>query len=100
MFPYSAIAASQLLRNQKPYVAKEPKISTLVDYTKTSPEDFYKLLTIGAKSAGICEMADMISNWMDFDNLSDKKKRIFVIETETPEYYSIQNRFKRFFNLK
>ena len=100
MFPYSAIAASQLLRNQKPYVAKEPKISTLVDYTKTSPEDFYKLLTIRAKSAGICEMADMISNWMDFDNLSDKKKRIFVIETETPEYYSIQNRFKRFFNLK
>jgi hypothetical protein len=100
MFPYSAIAASQLLRNQKPYVAKEPKISTLVDYTKTSPEDFYKLLTIRAKSAGICEMADMISNWMDFDNLSDKKKRRFVIETETPEYYSIQNRFKRFFNLK
>lgn len=100
MFPYSAIAASQLLRNQKPYVAKEPKISTLMDYTKTSPEDFYKLLTIRAKSAGICEMADMISNWMDFDNLSDKKKRIFVIETETPEYYSIQNRFKRFFNLK
>lgn len=100
MFPYSAIAASQLLRNQKPYVAKEPKISTLVDYTKTSPEDFYKLLTIRAKSAGICEMADIISNWMDFDNLSDKKKRRFVIETETPEYYSIQNRFKRFFNLK
>ena len=100
MFPYSAIAASQLLRNQKPYVAKEPKISTLVDFTKTSPEDFYKLLTIRAKSAGICEMADIVSNWMDFDNLSDKKKRRFVIETETPEYYSVQNRCKRFFNLK
>ena len=100
MFPYGAIIASQLIHKQTPYVPKPPKISTLGNYTETSPEDFYKLLTNRGKIAGIMEMCDMISNWQGFDNLSDKKKRRFVIETETPEYYSIQNRFKRFFNLK
>jgi hypothetical protein len=97
-FPYAAIIAANM--KQKPYVAKEPKIETLKDYTQTSPADFYTLLVKRTEISGIFETCDIISNWMDFDNLSDKKKRKFVIETETPGYYSIKNCLKRFFNLK
>jgi len=100
MFPYSAIIASQLLHKQTPYVPKPPKISTLGDYTKTSPEDFYNLLVNRGKISGVMEMCDIISNWQGFDNLSDKKKRRFVIETETPEYFSIKNCLKRLFKIK
>ena len=78
MFPYGAIIASQLLHKQTPYVPKPPKISTLGDYTETSPEDIYKLLTNRGTIAGIMEMCDIISNWQGFDNLSDVKKRSFL----------------------
>ena len=96
MFPYGAIIASQLLHKQTPYVPKPPKISTLGEYKQTSPEDFYNLLVNRGKIAGVMEMCDIISNWQGFDNLSPKQKFHFVTETETPEYYSIANRVKRF----
>ena len=96
MFPYSAIAAANLLNNKKTREPNPPKISTLGAFTNTSPEDFYALLVKKAQTVGIFEMADMISKWQDFDNLTPNQKTRFVTETETPEYYSFANRVKRF----
>ena len=96
MFPYSAIAAAHLLNNKSERQPNPPKISTLGLFTNTSPEDFYALLVTKAKTVGIFEMADMISKWQDFDNLTPNQKTRFVTETETPEYYSFANRVKRF----
>ena len=98
MFPYSAIAAANLLnnKNKSKRQPNAPKIYTLGMFTETIPEDFYAILCEKAKTVGICEMADMISNWQGFDNLTPKQKIRFVRETETPEYYSFANRVKRF----
>ena len=98
MFPYAAIIAAN--SKNKGYKPKAPKVETLKDYTETSTEDFYKKLVDKSEYVGILVMADMISNWMNFDNLTEKQKIRFVRETETPEYYSLENRFKRFFNIK
>lgn len=97
MFPYSAIAAANLLNNKKgERQHNPPKITTLNKYTQTSPEDFYNLLLKRSQTVGIFEMAEMITNWQDFDNLTEKQKIRFIRETETPEYYSFTNRLKRF----
>jgi hypothetical protein len=97
MFPYSAIAAANLLNNKKgERQPNPPKISTLGEFTQTSPEDFYALLVKKGKTVGIFEMADMITKWQDFDNLTPNQKTRFVTETETPDYYSFANRVKRF----
>jgi len=97
MFPYSAIAAANLLNNQKgERQPNPPKISTLSEFTQASPEDFYALLVKKGKTVGIFEMADMITKWQGFDNLTPNQKIRFVTETETPEYYSFANRVKRF----
>ena len=81
MFPYSAIIAANLLNKKGGQrQANQPKIDTLNEYTLLAPEQVYDILTMRARGAGICEMADMISNWMDFDSLSDVKKRSFLHE--------------------
>ena len=98
MFPYAAIIAANSKKNQRK--SKAPKVETLKDYTETSKEDFYKKLVDKSEYVGIFVMADMISKWQGFDNLTEKQKIRFVRETETPEYYSLENRFKRFFNIK
>jgi hypothetical protein len=97
-FPYAAIIAAN--SKKRPYVANPPKISTLGNYTKTTPEEFHALLVKRTEISGLFETCDIIANWQGFDNLSDKKKRRFVIETETPEYYSIKNCLKRLFKIK
>ena len=96
MFPYSAIAAAHLLNNKSERQPNPPKISTLGEFTQTSPEDFYTLLVKKAQTVGICEMADMITKWQNFDSLTPNQKTRFVTETETPDYYSFANRVKRF----
>ena len=79
-FPYSAIIAANLLNNGEKRAPKQPNITTLGEYTTASKEEVYNKLVEAAKNVGICEMADMISNWMDFDSLSDVKKRSFLHE--------------------
>lgn len=98
MFPYSMIvAANMLLNNKGERQANAPKIKTLNEYTELTPQQFYDLLTVRAKGVGICEMADMISNWQGFDNLTSNQKVKFVTETINPGYYSLVNRVKRLF---
>ena len=96
MFPYSMINASLMLINSKnKRKPNPPLISTLPQYTKMPTEDFYSLLIKKSEVVGIFEMADMITKWYDFDNLSYKQKIRFVNETIQPDYYSIRNIFKR-----
>lgn len=78
MFPYGAIIAANMLNNGEKRAPKQPNIITLGEYTTLSKEEVYNNLTDAAKNVGICEMANMISNWMDFDALSDVKKRSFL----------------------
>ena len=81
MFPYGAIIAANLLNKEKGQrEANQPKIDTLSEYTESSPLEVYEQLTNTAKIVGILEMADMISNWQNFDSLSDVKKRLFLNE--------------------
>ena len=80
MFPYSAIIAANLLNKGTQRTPKQPKITTLGEYSTSSELAVYEQLVNAAKNVGICEMADMISNWMDFDSLSDVKKRSFLNE--------------------
>ena len=81
MFPYSAIIAANLLNKKGGQrQVNQPKIDTLNEYTLLAPEQFYNILTARAREVGICEMADMISNWQNFDSLSDVKKRLFLNE--------------------
>ena len=80
-FPYGAIVAANMLRNKgEKRTYPQPKITTLSEYTTASELAVYEQLVNAAKNVGICEMADMISNWMDFDSLSDVKKRSFLHE--------------------
>lgn len=97
MFPYGMIVAANMLNKKGERQANAPKIETLNEYTDLTPEQFYELLNIRAQNIGICEMADLISNWQGFDFLTDKEKIRFVIEITNPDYYSVVNRFKRFF---
>jgi hypothetical protein len=80
MFPYSAIVAANMLNKQGQRQANPPKITTLGEYTKATDLEVYEQLVESAKTVGICEMADIISNWQDFDSLSDVKKRSFLHE--------------------
>lgn len=80
MFPYSAIVAANMLHKQGQRQANPPKITTLGEYTTATDLQVYEQLVEAAKTVGICEMADMISNWQNFDSLSDVKKRLFLYE--------------------
>lgn len=80
MFPYSAIVAANMLNKQGQRQANPPKITTLGEYTIATDLEVYEQLVESAKTVGICEMADMISNWQNFDSLSDVKKRLFLYE--------------------
>lgn len=95
MFPYSIISASRLLGDKKEYIPQPPKIETLQNYIQIPTEQFYNLLVEKSKTVGLFEMSDMISNWRNFDNLSETQKIRFVNETIDPNYYSIINRIKR-----
>jgi hypothetical protein len=97
MFPYGMIVAANMLNKKGERQTNVPRIDTLNEYTELTSQQFYDLLTVRAKSAGICEMANMISNWQGFDSLSAKQKVEFVTETIDPEYYSLVSRVKRFF---
>jgi hypothetical protein len=97
MFPYGMIVAANMLNKKGERQTNVPRITTLNEYTELTPQQFYDLLTIRAQGAGICEMANMISNWQGFDSLSAKQKVKFVTETIDPEYYSLVSRVKRFF---
>lgn len=79
MFPYSAIAAANMLKGAK-RTPNPPRITTLSEYTTASAEEVYEQLVNKAKTIGIMEMADMISSWQNFDSLSDVKKRLFLHE--------------------
>jgi hypothetical protein len=79
-FPYSAIVAANMLNKQGIRQANPPKITTLGEYTASTDLEVYEQLVESAKTVGICEMADIISNWQDFDLLSDVKKRSFLHE--------------------
>jgi hypothetical protein len=98
MFPYGAIIASQMLNRKNKREAQPPQIETLSSFTKLSAEEFYDLLVERSKTAGIIEMCDLITNWQGFDKLTVQQRARFVKEIEEPEYYSIRNRLKRFFN--
>jgi hypothetical protein len=80
MFPYGMIIAANMLNKQGQRQSNPPKINTLNDYTEFTPEQVYDLLVTKAKTVGICEMADMITNWQNFDSLSDVKKRLFLAD--------------------
>jgi len=80
MFPYSAIVAANMLNKQGQRQANPPKITTLGEYTTATDLEVYEQLVESAKTVGICEMADIISNWQNFDSLSDVKKRLFLYE--------------------
>jgi hypothetical protein len=79
-FPYSAIVASNMLNKQGIRQSNPPKITTLGEYTTSTDLEVYEQLVEAAKTVGICEMSDIISNWQDFDSLSDVKKRSFLHE--------------------
>lgn len=95
MFPYSMIVASNLLRQNKSRVPVPPKIKTFSQYTDVPEKEFYDLLVLRGKQVGVLEMANIISKWQGFDNLSEKQKIRFVKETLDPEYYSFKNYIKR-----
>jgi len=78
MFPYGAIIAANLLNKDTQRTPKQPNVASLEEYTTLTNEEVYNKLVDAAKNVGICEMANMISNWMDFDSLSDVKKRSFL----------------------
>ena len=78
MFPYGAIIAANLLNKDTQRTPKQPNVTSLEEYTTLTNEEVYNKLVDAAKNVGICEMANMISNWMDFDSLSDVKKRSFL----------------------
>jgi hypothetical protein len=80
MFPYSAIVAANMLNKKGVVKTNPPKITTLGEYTTATDLEVYEQLVNAAKNVGICEMADMISNWQNFDSLSDVKKRLFLYE--------------------
>jgi hypothetical protein len=69
-----------MLNKQAQRQANPPKITTLYEYTTATDLEVYEQLVESAKTVGICEMADIISNWQDFDSLSDVKKRSFLHE--------------------
>jgi hypothetical protein len=96
MFPYGIIIASNLLRRKGDAKSNPPKIETLKYFTDLPAEDFYKILVENSQKVGLLEMAEMISCWQNFDDLSDKKKKRFVTETLDPDYYSLKNNIKRF----
>jgi|LakMenEpi05May12_1017382.scaffolds.fasta_scaffold40273_1 hypothetical protein len=79
-FPYSAIVAANMLNKQGIRQANPAKIATLGEYTASTDLEVYEQLVEAAKTVGICEMADIISNWQNFDSLSDVKKRSFLHE--------------------
>jgi len=91
------INASLLLNGKKKHTPQPPSIETLPNYIQMPTVQFYDLLVERSENVGLLEMCDMITNWQNFDNLSEKQKVKFVRETIEPEYYSISNRIKRLF---
>lgn len=76
----------------------KPKIDTLPEYSKLSPDEFVKLLGKKLNHLGLNESISYINNWYVFDTLSRKQKVNFVRRIETPEYYTLKSRVERIFN--
>ncbi len=79
-------------RNKKAY---KPKIETLCNYTKLTPDEFIKLVAKRTEVSGLSESITYINNWYGFDDLKHEEKIDFVRRMETPEYYSLSARIKR-----
>ena len=96
MFPYSAIIAANLLNKKGGQrQANQPKIDTLNEYTLLAPEQVYDILTMRARGAGICEMADMISNWLkklkELQMIKEPTLFLFIIANLTLKPFYLQS---------
>ncbi len=79
-------------RNSK---VTKPKIETLENYTKLTPNVFIKLLAKRTSVSGLDESMGYINNWYGFDDLKHSEKIDFVRRIETPEYYTLSAKIKR-----
>lgn len=84
-----------LLNQKRDRKVSKPKISTLNNYTKLSPDEFIKLVAKRTEVSGLTESIGYINNWYGFDDLKHDEKIDFIRRIETPEYYSLVSRVKR-----
>ena len=84
-----------LLNQKRNRKVSKPKIETLNNYTKLSPDEFIKLVAKRTEVSGLTESITYINNWYEFDDLKHEEKIDFVRRMETPEYYSLSARIKR-----
>jgi hypothetical protein len=84
-----------LLNQKRNNKVTKPKIETLNNYTKLSPNEFIKLVAKRTEVSGLTESIGYINSWYGFDDLKHEEKIDFVRRIETPEYYSLVSRVKR-----
>jgi hypothetical protein len=84
-----------LLNQKRKNNVSKPKIETLSNYSKLTPDEFIKLVAKRTEVSGLSQSIGYINSWYGFDDLKHDEKVDFVRRMETPEYYTMVARIKR-----